>query len=363
MIDQYCDNDSAAIHTSVDAARIHDATDAIAAFLLELQRELDDHCGPVARLHGDPWKADAVTPAVLARATAFLDKSYADIARWDLRLSDDDKATCRAYHRLRVQPYFLGCPFVRWSVDKPMGYPGDYRIVEMLFDAAADGASPLARVLSAYTLQVGPARAHRDRAPWVHETLKPLLAQAHRPLEVLSFACGPERVLRSFVQNGGTCRISLVDFDARALAHATTKLHEAARAASTTVSVRSAELSALHLFRDPAAMRTMTRLSDRDGEFDVVLVLGLLDYLPDRAAGRFLDLIVQALADDGQVLLTNLHVENPWRAFMEYVGHWEVIHRSKEAFERLCAGNGRLRCVEHRTDASGTNLFFRGVHA
>ena len=105
----------------------------------------------------------------------------------------------------------------------------------------------------------------------------------------------------------------------------------------------------------------MTGLSDRN-EFDVVLVLGLLDYLPDRTAGRFLDLMVKALADDGQMLLTNLHIENPWRAYMEYAGHWDVIHRSKEAFERLCAGDGRLRCVEHRTDASGTNLFFRGVH-
>jgi extracellular factor (EF) 3-hydroxypalmitic acid methyl ester biosynthesis protein len=361
MSDCHCDNSSAAIETSADAARIHDATDAIAAFLLELQHELDDRYGPVARLRGDAWKADAVAPDVLATVTAFLDARYADISRWDLSLSDAEKAVCRAYYRLRVQPYYLGCPFVRWSVDKPMGYPGDYRIVEMLFDAATDGASPLARALSAYTMQVGPARAHRDRAPWVHDTLKSLVVQAQRPLEVLSFACGPERVLRSFVQNGGTCRISLVDWDARALALATTKLREAARAASTTVSVRSAELSILRLLRDPAELETMTGLSDRN-EFDVVLVLGLLDYLPDRTAGRFLDLMVKALADDGQMLLTNLHIENPWRAYMEYAGHWDVIHRSKEAFERLCAGDGRLRCVEHRTDASGTNLFFRGVH-
>ena len=361
MSNTHCDNSSAAINTSLNAERIHDATDAIADFLLELQRELDDRYGPVARSRGDAWKADTVAPDVMARATAFLDARYADISLWDVGLSDDDKATCRAYHRLRVQPYCLGSPFVRWSVDKPMGYPGDYRIVEMLFDAAADGASPLAQVLSAYTLQVGPARAHRERAPWVHETLTPLVAQAQRPLEVLSFACGPERVLRSFVQEGGICRISLVDWDTRALALATTKLREAAQAASTTVSVRSAELSILRLLRDPAAVETMSRLSDRN-EFDVVLVLGLLDYLPDRAAGRFLDLMVKVLADDGHMLLTNVHVENPWRACMEYVGHWDVIHRSKEAFEQLCTGRGRLRCVEHRTDASGTNLFFCGVH-
>jgi extracellular factor (EF) 3-hydroxypalmitic acid methyl ester biosynthesis protein len=178
---------------------------------------------------------------------------------------------------------------------------------------------------------------------------------------VLSFACGPERVLRSFVQEGGTCRISLVDWDTRALTLARTKLREAARAASTTVSVRSAELSILRLIRDPAALETMTRLSDRN-EFDVVLVLGLLDYLPDRVAGRFLDLMVKTLAHDGHMLLTNLHVENPWRACMEYAGHWDVIHRSKDGFEQLCTGDGRLYCVEHRTDASGTNLFFRGVH-
>lgn len=340
--------------------RIHEATDSIHEFLSGLQRELDHSVAAAARAAGEWGPAYAALEGeARARATAFLDDAYALITGLDAPLSADERARCRAYHRLRVQPFFLGCPFVRWSVDKPFGYPGDFNIVEMLFDNRADGLSPLARVLSSYALNCGTTRAHRARAGWVHEILRSLTARADAPLDVLSFACGPERVMREFFAQGGRCNLVLSDFDRRALDYAEKKIDDVVKARGEPIRVRSVELSAYRLVKDKTSLERLTKASAQ-GSFDAVLVLGLLDYLDDRSLTAFLDTLAGALAPGGMILLTNLHAENPWRSFMDYVGHWEVIHRTKADFERLAVGDGRFGLIEHRTDETGTNLFFLG---
>ena len=92
------------------------------------------------------------------------------------------------------------------------------------------------------------------------------------------------------------------------------------------------------------------------------IVAGLLDYLKDNVTERFLDLLAPLVATGGRMLLTNLHRPNPWRAFMEYVGDWRVLHRGREDFERLCRGGPerRMATLELSTDASDTNVFWAG---
>jgi ubiquinone/menaquinone biosynthesis C-methylase UbiE len=88
----------------------------------------------------------------------------------------------------------------------------------MLFENKRDGASPLARILSHYALNTGPARAHRGRMQWAHHHLwQHMHSNTRRPVRILSFACGPERILREFVAQGGNCEITLCDHDGRAL--------------------------------------------------------------------------------------------------------------------------------------------------
>jgi hypothetical protein len=150
--------------------------------------------------------------------TEFLDTAYAQLADLDRALTQEEHRSCVAYHRALVQPFFLQTRFVRRSVDKPLGYPGDYGLVEILFDNKSDGDSPLSRLLSSYALNCGPARAHRSRMSWVHGYLHDRTQRTpERQLHVLSFACGPERILREFV--AGTCAITLCDFDSRALSY------------------------------------------------------------------------------------------------------------------------------------------------
>jgi extracellular factor (EF) 3-hydroxypalmitic acid methyl ester biosynthesis protein len=296
-----------------------------------------------------------------SKLTEFLDTAYAQLADLDRALTQEERRSCVAYHRALVQPFFLQTRFVRRSVDKPLGYPGDYGLVEILFDNKSDGDSPLSRLLSSYALNCGPARAHRSRMSWVHGYLHDRTQRTpERQLHVLSFACGPERILREFVAIGGTCAITLCDFDCRALSYCQREFKKLARRNGIPVPIHTVELSAHNLIKDPASSAPL-RAAARKGGYDVILVLGLLDYLPDNAVTKFLDALVTLLQPDGDILLSNVHTLNPWRAFMEYVGDWVVIHREEREFEALAIGKPpRLRMVEAKTDETGTNLFFVG---
>ncbi len=258
-----------------------------------------------------------------------------------------------ALHRRLVQPFFLQSPFCRRAVDKPLGYPGDYGLVEMIFAGREEANSPLGTLLGAYALTVGPSAAHRGRLPWAHRQLDAhIAAQGLARPKILSFACGPEVVLREWVRRGRAADIVLADHDTDALAWAKKRLLRALpRGASTTVT--TVEANAFALLRGVPVDQAL----DGHAEFDAVLVLGLLDYLDDAQVVGFLRSLAGAARPGGLLLASNLHAPNPWRSLMELTSDWNVAHRSVAEFEGLVNATGALRGARSELHESGTNLY------
>ncbi|HET9036631.1 MAG TPA: class I SAM-dependent methyltransferase [Myxococcaceae bacterium] len=293
----------------------------------------------------------------------YLDQAYFELNELDTALSEEDRKACLTYHRARVHPFFFQVPFVRRAFDRPLGYPGDYLLVEMIFDHRDDGVSAFARSLSRYTLNVGPACAHRARSPWIGDQLSALATRLGRPPKVLSFACGPERCLRDYLALGHSAEITLADFDAFALEHAAKQLRRAAETRKISVPVTTVRISAFELIRDPATRKPLDEIT-QSGRFDLIVVAGLLDYLSATVSKRLIAVLREYLAPDGAMLLTNLHARNPWRAFMLYVGDWDCLHRTREQLEELVDDQPvRFKTVVTRTDETETNLFLRAEAA
>jgi SAM-dependent methyltransferase len=294
--------------------------------------------------------------------TARLDAAYARLTALDTRLSSEEREAALEHHRARVQPFFLQCPFIRRAADKPLGYPGDYLTVEMIFNEQDEGVSTFARLLSHYALHCGPARAHRARPPWLLRHLRQHEQEVGRPLRVLSFACGPEHTLREYAATGATGHFTLCDFDPAPLEHCRRQFQVLTRRSGPGIppppTLSYVQVSTYQLLRH---RERLDELRHPQGH-DVLVVAGLLDYLKDSTAERFLDMLSTLVVPGGRVLLTNLHHPNPWRAFMEYVGDWRVLHRGQEEFQTLCVGGPerRLSTLELTCDESGTNVFWAG---
>jgi len=298
----------------------------------------------------------------IPEVSAWLDRLYFRLTELNATMTEEERERALEHHRAAVQPFFLQCPFVRRAVDKPLGYPGDYVTVEMLFGSEDQGVSTLARLLSHYALNCGPAQAHRARPPWIMGHMRRLEQERGRPLRVLSFACGPEHSLREHTALGGTGSYLLCDFDPAPLDYCRRQFEKLARMPRSGVpmpELRFIQLSTYQLIRYRDSLQ---KLHHPDGPLDIVVAAGILDYLKDNVIARFLDMMSSLLAPGGVLLLTNLNQQNPWRAFMEYVGDWVVVHRTPEHFRSLCEGPAErnLTTLDLTMDPSGTNLFWAG---
>jgi SAM-dependent methyltransferase len=332
----------------------------------ELQQGLPER---LARFPRDPEQRETMQREqreVLRRripeVTTWLDGLFARLTHLDSQLTEEERERALEHHRAAVQPLFLQSPFVRRAVDKPLGYPGDYVTVEMLFDSEDRGVSPLARLLTHYSINCGPGRAHRARMPWLLGQLNRHQQALGRPLRVLSFACGPEHTLREFTALGGTGDFTLCDFDPAPLDFNRRHFEKLARLPRNGVPpprVNIVQLSTYQLLRHRDAS---DELRNPDGPMDVIIAAGILDYLKDNVIARFLEMMTSLLAPGGVLLLTNLHQQNPWQALMEYVCDWYVLHRSGPHFQQLCEGPAErgMRTLELTQDPSGTNLFWAG---
>jgi SAM-dependent methyltransferase len=299
----------------------------------------------------------------LPEVSSWLDGLFGRLTTLDSQLTEEERERALEHHHSAVQPFFLQSPFVRRAVDKPLGYPGDYVTVEMIFESEDRGVSTLARILTHYSLNCGPGRAHRARVPWLLGQLKGHEQALGRPLRVLSFACGPEHTLRDYTSLGATGSFTLCDFDPTPLDYCRRQFEKLSRLPRNGVpmpQLHFVQLSTYQLLRHRDAP---DQLRNPEGPMDVVIAAGILDYLKDNVIARFLDTMTSLLAPGGLLLLTNLHQENPWRSFMEYICDWYVIHRTRGQFQSLCEGPASrgMETVETIVDApSGTNIFWAG---
>jgi SAM-dependent methyltransferase len=332
----------------------------------ELQRGMPER---LARFPRDPQQRQnmqeeqaALLKRRIPELTAWLDRHFTRLTELDAQLTDEERERALEHHRSAVQPFFLQSPFVRRAVDKPLGYPGDYVTVEMLFGTEDQGVSTMARMLSHYALNVGPAQAHRARPPWLMGHLHRHEQELGRPLRVLSFACGPEHALREYTALGGTGSFILCDFDPAPLDYCRRQFEKLARMPRGGIPPPERTFVQLSTYQLIRYRDSLDKLRHPEGPLDVVVAAGILDYLKDNVLSRFLELMSSLLAPGGLLLLTNLHQQNNWRSFMEYVGDWNVHHRTRQQFQELCEGprERRMATRELTTDSTGTNLFWAG---
>jgi SAM-dependent methyltransferase len=300
---------------------------------------------------GDPaGVADAFVSDWRPHVSDRLDAVFARLTAEAERVDAVTLARAAEAHRLLVQPYFLASRFCRRCVDKPMGYPGDFGTVEMIYAAEASDGSPIGRLLGEYALASGPCAAHRGRLAWTHERLAEL---GHPRPRLLSFACGPEVVLRRWVELGHEADIVLADHDPAALAFAKKALDKVIRSTGNGSTVTTVTFSARDVIAGDVA--------SLGGPFDAVMVLGLLDYLPDPAIVRFLRSLSATLRPGGTLLASNLTGPNPWRSMMELTSEWVVAHRTIPGFEALVSATTTLCPVRTDVHSSGVNLYHAAI--
>ena len=303
------------------------------------------------------WQRELLTqlqPTILS-AIANLFERFEEVSS---RVERDLVAAHQAFGKRLVQPILMASPFVHRTLTKPLGYAGDYEMVNMMFRDPFEGGSLFAKMVNLYALQLPPIIAHRNRIEYLgkkleDESLRGL--REKRGIRIFNMGCGPAMEVQRFLAGNELsqqAQFTLVDFNDETLARTGRILNELKQRHGRRTVIRPVKKSVNLLIKSVARGEEYAR----PNQYDLVYCAGLFDYLTDNACSQLLSIFYTMLAPGGLLIATNVD-EHPSKNQMECFLEWHLVHRGNEAMRALAPALAKPQDISIKRDATGVNLF------
>lgn len=298
---------------------------------------------------------ELATPIML-KVKTYLDRLEGEAEQVDAEIAP----VHRTYAQSALHPLLLRAPFVYRTFTKPLGYAGDYEMVNQILNDPQQGPTTYFQIVNTAFLKAAVATAHRNRIDLLVDFLSrqaDAARAAGRPFRILNVGCGPAFEIQRFVRaypQPELLSFQLVDFSEETLAYTKSSIEGSAASAGHKVSVEMVHQSVHELLKrkiapDDAGLR----------EFDAVYCAGLFDYLSDKVCSRLLSYFAARTRPGGQLLVTNVHSDNPEKFGMEHLLEWYLIYRDEARMSMLLPEQSR----DHKlyVDQTGVNVFAEAI--
>jgi extracellular factor (EF) 3-hydroxypalmitic acid methyl ester biosynthesis protein len=270
-------------------------------------------------------------------------------------IAPEDAPAHRSFVQAALHPLLLRAPFVYRTFAKPLGYAGDYEMVNQLLGDPQQGTSTYFQVVNAQFLQAAVAVAHRNRIEILISFLQKaaeLAEREQRQVRILNVGCGPAVEIQRFIERhsgAGRLAFTLVDFSEETLSYTQDRIAAASRNQEAAPEVNFVHESVHDLLKRAVRPEAGVEV------FDFVYCAGLFDYLSDKVCARLLQYFVQRTREGGGVLVTNVHSSNPQTGVMEHVLDWHLIYRDEKGLESVLPSPREDTRIY--TDSTGVNVF------
>jgi extracellular factor (EF) 3-hydroxypalmitic acid methyl ester biosynthesis protein len=274
------------------------------------------------------------------------------------QISEEEVPSHKSYIRRELHPIVLCSPFLYRTYTKPLGYAGDYEMVNMMLRDPYEGASSFAKLLNYAMLNTEPVVAHRNRIDYLVELLD---QESNRRFgrgraRAFNLGCGPaEEVLRFLREHDSSdlMEFDLLDFNPETLDYTRERLDKVRMAEGRNTRLRFIPRSVHQILKAAVQPGGDPELSS----YDVVYCAGLFDYLSQRVGKRLVEFFCSIAKPGGVVVVTNVADSNPRKAWMEYLMEWNLIYRGKDDMLDLVPPGIATKRVEVKPDPTGVNLF------
>lgn len=265
----------------------------------------------------------------------------------------------RAYARRQIHPLVMCSPFVYRTFHKPLGYAGDYEMVNMILREPHEGATLFAKLVNALFLQNPPAQAHRNRIRHLRQRLIQETTRAvalGRRARFFNLGCGPAREVQLFLAEdpiSSQADFVLADFNAETLAFTRTTLEELKVRHQRETRFEYVEKSVHQMLKE--SLRPSE--PEPGGGYDFLYCAGLFDYVSDRVCKRLTEVFYSMVAPGGLLMVTNVDSSKPFRHSMDYLLEWHLIFRNRKQMNALIPDEAHRERAEVLADPLAVNLF------
>lgn len=261
---------------------------------------------------------------------AFLDQHFLRV--WGI-FENLDKNVYRnhqLYYQREMHPFLDVSEFNRRIYDKPLGYAGDFVMMNMFYNDEYVGDTSFAKLIHRYTCSIPMSRANINRKNFLKEKIRKALSGKF-DVRIASIACGPARELIDILAEDIISPEAVFTcFDSEKLA-----IDDVKSRVANIQRMKNLEFNVRFLNENILAALKKQDAHDKIGMQDFIYCAGLIDYFNDKLARRFISVLFSLLKDRGVLIIGNVSKGNPSRAYTEILGEWIVIDRDGDDMLRL----------------------------
>lgn len=234
----------------------------------------------------------------------------------------------------RIRKMFLRGEFIAWSLKKPYGYAGDYKIIDDIYlnNPATGGFD---RLFDNYFQMSAISVAVRNRKEDFKRLITEFISKRNtRELRIMNLASGPCREIKEIASLGRSMFTNVIidcyENDNNAIDYARDLL------ANHALKINFIKENVVRI----ALKKEIGSLINR--KYDFIYSTGLFDYLEEKVAIRLIQNLKKLLKPGGVLAISDVRdkYSNPSIHFMEWVGEWYLVYREDNEFRKIFVDAG-----------------------
>ena len=233
----------------------------------------------------------------------------------------------------KLRKLFARKDYSEWSIKKPFGYAGDYKIIDDIYKNEPKTIG-FDRLFDNYYQMSAISVGVRNRKEDFKRIISDFVKKSNKKsIRIMSLACGPCRDIQELLSrdtlSGKEVVFDCYDNEEQALEYAKNLL----KAFPNTNFTRE---NILRL----AATKHITSIIKK--KYDIIYSTGLFDYLNNKVAVRLIENLRMLLKLDGMLVISNVRdkYSNPSVHYMEWAGEWSLIYRDDDEFKKCFTDAG-----------------------
>ncbi len=238
------------------------------------------------------------------------------------------------------------------AYNKPLGYPGDYQVMNFAYELRLEGDSAYNKFCHKLGTSTGEFIA--TRMTMIKEAIAEKVSSCGendgRTINITNLGCGPAQEVANFLTSAqleAPVKFTLIDQDHDALSYAYKNTHSRAVHLDEKASIHCLHATFLELL-------STGQLFGKLEPQDMIYSIGLVDYLTDNRAAKLVSDLFKNLAPGGTLVVGSMRdsdVSLQWQ--IEFVTDWSLVYRTEAEMLEMANGIPETAIREVRTDSTG----------